>query len=256
VNVFLALIANSFLRLRRDKLFYPAIFVALILFVFASLASDWMIEDVRKALFDLGFFTFHLTGGIIAIFWGIKLISDSATDGSIEVQLALPVGRSTWFVGNFLGLALALVFIGVLLAGIWQAVIYSFGFGLMSQAELVAIGFLLVLWIILAALTTFLAVFTSQGVTLFGSLIAWIVGLASYPVSKIVTPDTPHAMKTLIDAVAYIWDLRQFNLAEFVFEQTWSLPQEMAVAKLTYGGILIVIFVSLGCFVFSRRDIA
>src|SRR5690606_34381136 len=100
---------ETFVLLRRDKIFVPALVISLLISVLANLASDWSVEDFEKILFDIGFFGFQMTGSLVAIFWGAKIISDSRQEGSLEVQLAAPISRGSWIIGKYAGLCLCLV---------------------------------------------------------------------------------------------------------------------------------------------------
>ncbi len=46
---------ETFVLLRRDKVFVPALVASLLISAFANLASDWSVEDFTKILFDIGF---------------------------------------------------------------------------------------------------------------------------------------------------------------------------------------------------------
>src|SRR5271169_3241497 len=99
---------ETFLLLRRDRIFAPALVLGLAACALALLASDWSIEDFSKILYDVGYFGFQITGGLVALVWGTKTVGDSRQEGSLEVQLAAPISRFTWLIGKYLGLATCL----------------------------------------------------------------------------------------------------------------------------------------------------
>jgi small neutral amino acid transporter SnatA (MarC family) len=79
---------ESFLMLRRDRIFFPIIIAGLSIAVFANIASNWSMEDFDKILFVVGIAGFRITGGIVSILWGVRLITDPLQDRSIELRIA------------------------------------------------------------------------------------------------------------------------------------------------------------------------
>jgi Cu-processing system permease protein len=255
MRAFAAVVGDSFLRLRRDKLFFPAIVTSVILFCFASLASDWVIEEVYKVLFDIGYTVFHVTGVLVAVFFGAKLLADTSVDGSIEVQLASPMSRATWLLGSYAGLACALLLLGAVLIASWQGIMLAFGFGFMKPELLHVFLMIMVIWLVMGAMSIMFGSFNSFGVSLFSSLALWIVGMVTAPISQLQLPEGAENTGKITKTLAFLWDLRQFNLADYAFLQTWRLPPEVALQKLGYAGSLIGLFLLLACITFSRRDI-
>ncbi|MGE0172857.1 MAG: ABC transporter permease subunit [Oligoflexales bacterium] len=255
MKAFAAVVGDSFLRLRRDKLFFPAIMTSIILFCFASLASDWVIEEVYKVLFDIGFSVFHITGVLVAAFFGSKLLADTSVDGSIEVQLASPMSRATWLLGSYVGLSCALLLLGAILIASWQGIMYAFGFGPLKPAFLHIFLMMMVIWLIIGAVSIMFGCFNSFGVSLFSSLGLWVIGMITAPISLLKVPEGAETTSKITKTLAFLWDLRQFNLADYAFLQSWRLPPEVVIQKLTYAGSLIGLFLLVACIIFSRRDI-
>lgn len=245
---------ETFILLRRDRAFVPALVISLIIAAFANLASDWSVEDFVKILFDIGFFGFHLTGSLVAIFWGAKLISDSRQEGSLEVQLAAPVGRGTWIIGKYLGLCLCLITLAAIFLVIWQGLMLLNQFGWMTSHQLIVYAYLVLSWLVQGALAILLASVMSQALAMFSTLCLWLVGMASALVANTVSPDSPAFTKGLVSTIARIWDLQQFNLVDYVQTKAW-ISQEDLMIRLAYGAILILIQVSLSVAIFSKKDV-
>jgi ABC-type transport system involved in multi-copper enzyme maturation permease subunit len=244
---------EAFLLLRRDKIFVPAVVIGVLVAAFANLASDWSIEDFGKILFDLGYFGFHTAGSLVAIFWGAKAVTDSRQEGALEVQLAAPIGRSTWITGKYLGMVLALLLYAVILLAIWQGLMLANDFGLMSRPQLAAFGFMTLSWLVAAALATLFASFCRQAVAMFATLSLWVVGLMSSLVAHALAPDTPQATKTFVNTVARLWDFQQFNLIAQASSGTMLAKTELWW-RAGYGGLLILALITVACVIFERRD--
>ena len=84
---------ESFLMLRRDRVFTPMMIVGVAIALFANTASGWTIEEYEKILFDIGIAGFRVTGAVVAMLWGVRLITDPLHDRSIELRIAAPSAR-------------------------------------------------------------------------------------------------------------------------------------------------------------------
>jgi Cu-processing system permease protein len=238
--------------LRRDRIFVPALIAIVLISAFAQIAAEWTIENFEKVLYDIGSFGLTLTGSFVALFWGAKAVSDSRHDGSLEVRLAAPVSRPSWIIGKYLGLAMSLVMIAVLMVAIWQLNLMLFGYGRLTPPRLVAFGFMLVGWLVLGALTTFLATFCGQGVALFAGASLWLAGMSTALVANTLPADTSPALAGTVRGLARGWDLQQFNLFG---DQIAAMGGDgLLVWRGAYGALLILVLITLAALIFSRRD--
>jgi len=244
---------ETFLLLRRDRIFLPVLLCTLVIAAFANIASDWSIADFTKVLFDIGFFGFQLTGALVAMLWGTKLIADARRDGTLEVQLAQPVGRVTWILGRFLGLALCLLLLGGLVLAIWQVFMLLNDFGRMSSAQLVGFAFVVLGWLVLGALATAAATLLKQSLAFFCTLALWLAGMASTLVASTLGASTPEITRKLVTGLARMWDLQQFNLVDHTLAAGWVALPELAY-RAAYGGLLVLALITFACIIFACRD--
>ena len=248
---------ETFLLLRRDKMYLPAIVIGVAFIMLANLASDWSIEDFTKILFDIGAVGFHLVGAVVALFWGTKTITDSRQSGALEVQLSLPIGRPQWLIGKFTGLCLSLLSLGVVLTICWGFFMYFNRFGIMTSKQVMVFALLMLNWIVIAAVSVFFASFCSQTVALFNATALWVAGLASRSVAETISPQTPELTAKSVKFVAQFWNLQIFNLADFVNPSTIATfpPARELAWRGLYGLSLVVLLLSVACVIFSRRDL-
>ncbi len=254
MKALIAITKETFLRLRRDKIFSPAILVGLSLLGLSGLASYWGIEEFFKILYDLGTASFQLTGSTVAIFWGTKLIADSRQEGSLEVQLASPVSRSVWLLGKFFGLSLALTVLALIFLIGWQGVFWSYGIGWLSARDLLIFALLTMSWFVMGATSILFASFTSQGVALFCSGWSFLTGLVSAPIAQALAPETPAATRKLVETLASFWNLHLFNLSS-LYTHSEPLSDLFLLTRFSYGFLLIALSVSLACLLFQNRDL-
>jgi Cu-processing system permease protein len=245
---------ESFLLMKRDKIFFPALAGSILVALFANLASDWSIAEFEKILFDIGGVGFQITGSLVAIFWGTKTIQDSRTEGSLEVQLATPLNRSSWLIGKYLGLVTALVFLMAIMLMLWQVLMLLNAFGWMTANQVAIFSLLALSWLVLGAMSIFLASFCGQSVALFGALSLWFGGMAASLVNNSLAPETSEVTKSIVGNVARIWDLQRFNLIDFATNGNILTKQEI-ISHAAYGTTLIAFFIVASTIIFTRRDL-
>jgi Cu-processing system permease protein len=250
----LAVSMETFLRLRRDKIFVPAALVGCGLLIMSGLASYWGVEEFIKILYDLGSFAWLMTGTTVAIFWGNKIIADSRQEGSLEVQLASPISRSTWLIGKFLGLTGALVLLSLIFLAGWQSIYLGYGMGWMPLRDVILFSLLSVSWLVMAAVSIFFASMASAAVALFCSIWMFVAGLITAPILQTLSPDTPASTRQAVEMLAGLWNLHLFDASQYTVGKEFLSQMEL-LSRLGYGALLIGVFMSLACFFFNRRDI-
>ncbi len=152
MNAWWQLSKESFLMLRRDRIFLPIVIAGFAIASFSNLASGWGIESFEKILFDLGLVGFRLTGSVVAILWGVRLVTDPLQDRSIELRIATPTSRPVWLLSRYTGLAVCLVMTGVIFASFWQILMLMNKFGAMNNLQAWSLGMLLFEWLTLGAI--------------------------------------------------------------------------------------------------------
>lgn len=246
--------STTLVLLRRDRIFVPVLLAAIGISFFAQIASDWGVEEFSKILNDIGFFGFQITGSVVALFWGIKMVTDSRTEGAIEVELAAPIDRKTWLIGKYLGLLACLLVLGAMILIGWQGMMLLNNFGWMSLAELTAFGFTVLGWAVLGAVALLFGCLMRQAVALFVTLALWLAGLSSALVANTLPPGSSPLTKKIMVGLARAWDLQQFNLVSSAVSGA-PLPWTELSWRLSYGILLIIFTLSLACVFFSRRDV-
>ena len=253
MRAFMAITMESFTRLRRDRIFRPILVFGFVFILFCSLVSGWSLEEFKKILFDLSSFGFELIGVAVALLWGTKIISDAKSEGSIELQLASSINRSTWLLGKYMGLVIGLALISLTLMALWQGVLWFYGFDVFIPIESYVFLLITLEWFILGAVAIFFSTLTSQPLALFSSFSLWIVGLIVAPVIKTLPAETPHAVKLLLVKIASFWDLGRLHIVDRVIDGT-ILPGRDVNLRILYALCLIGIIMSVSSLIFRTRD--
>lgn len=242
------------LMLRRDRFFFPALLGAGFVFGIAQVASGWGIFEFQKILFDIGGLGFQVIGGGMAIFWGTKRIQDARKEGVLEVQLAGVVQPSSWFVGQWLGLCLALLSLGALMLAFWQVLMLINNFGWLQADQAACLGLMILAWLVLASLAMFFSSFCSSNVALFSSLSAWVSGLSASLVLTTLPPNSQPSLVSVLDTIVLFWDLQRFHWVGVLGQAQFPNTAELW-AHTAYGLSLCLTFVFLGQWIFRSRDL-
>jgi Cu-processing system permease protein len=249
---------ETLLLLVRDRVMIPVFLASVLISIFANLASDWTVEDFTKTLFDIGYFGFSVTGSLMAIFWGTKILTDSRLEGSVEVQLSAPVSRPLWLLGKFGGLKLCLLVVTFGFAVIWQIVMLLNDFGWMTLRQVFLFIFMYLGWLVLASLAMLFATIAGQATATFSSLGLWLVGLSSATISRTLSPETPDFTKKAVQLIARLWNLQEFNLLSIALTKVPLNQVDLTnlCLRAFYGIILCLIFLVAASWSFSHRDLS
>ncbi len=255
MKAFFALYREGFKWLVRDKIFIPVIITGIAIALFANLASDWSIEDFQKILFDIGIAGFRLTGGMVAILWGARMIHDALTERSIEPRLAAPIPRVTWFMARFAALASVLILMGCIFGLCWQTIMFATGSGRMTNIQGWSLGLLVGEWLVLAAMAMMFASFSGFAIALFSATAMWIAGLIAPLLSATRDPKIAPESGIIVDFVADVWNFQRFNLIDQlgVIGQTIQLSD--LIVRLSWAGSLLFALLTIGAWRFSERDL-
>lgn len=245
---------ETFRLLRRDRIFLPAAITGALLLEFAHLASEFGIEDYSRIMFDIGSAGFHLTGAIVAILWGSKIVSDSRTEGSVEVQLASPMSRTSWIVGKYIGLAMALLFLSLIFTAMWQIVLGVNEQKVMSVRQVIIFGYLTLGWLVLASASIFFSSFCSSSVALFCSVSSWALGLTVAAIDQALPPGITFVSKQLVHSIAVAWDLQRFNLSHYGMRPEFPSHSDLTFHGL-YGILAIFVLITSSAIIFNKRDL-
>ena len=246
---------ESFLFLRRDRIFFPMLMVGLAITYFANLASSWTFEDWDKVLFDIGLAGFRLTGGMVAILWGVRMISDPMQDRSIELRIAAPSARYTWILARYIGLAACLVIMGALFIVAWQSLMILNNFGKMSNLQSWSLGLVVCEWLVLGSLGMLAATITNFSSAIFMTIAAWITGLVAPIVAATLSAETEPFHRQFIEFLANVWNFQRFNMIDRLEADQVTIQLDDLIARLSWGGSVLIGCLILAAWIFQKKDL-
>ncbi len=248
--MFFTIVGETFTILRRDRIFIPALVAGFAVLFMISVIGEFTIEDQIKVYFDMGFGILNISGAIVAMLWGTKVIADSKSDGAINLQLAAPISRAKWLLAKYTGLALSLIVFGVILAAMWfMILLIELKAPFQSAHALIICGFI-VGWLVIAAAAVFFSTIASQAVAMFGTLSLWVLGLTAESVNQVLRPESPLLSRIIAKMLIWGWNLRQFDLTSLEKAQSQSLG-----LSLIYAASMIASFMALAGLLFRKKDL-
>ena len=250
-----AVTRECFLLLRKEKAFATLLIGLAVVTVVAKLVSQWSFDNPTGIFFNITQTAFRLSGTFIAIYFGIKMLHDYRTSGSVEIMLSRPISRAAFLQGNFMALT-ALLFIYGLIAGLGWLIV-ALAFSLHVPYEFIFWGVVMSFgeWFLMAAMTTLLASVCGFGMSFFAGLSLWLVGMISGVLSLSIE-NTSHnpALHPFINGIAKLWSLDRFSLMHY--SRDLILPDlSVLMSCMGYSLIGALTFLVFSHICFARGDV-
>ena len=243
-----------FLLLKRDGVFFLFFLFSFFSLFFANLAVSSSLNFSKKLFFDVGLFCYHFLGLFVAFFWGNKILSDSFAGGSLACRLSLGICRRDFFLGAFFALCMVQLLVGFFYIVLWQGVMHFLGFSWLGKALFLFYSQTL-LWFVLAAVSFFWSSFLSFNFSLLGSLLVWFLGMTSKASFEALQgEDVNLVSRGLSFFLSSFWDLSVFNIQYFDLSDH-KLLISIGARLFLQAASIVFVFLSLGNFLFQRRDI-
>ena len=257
MSSFFAITYESFLMLRRDKIFVPMFIGVVLLFFLASFVTEWSLDDYRIIYFNITQSVLRLTGGAIAVLFGVKMLHDSYVSGSLETILSRPIHRSKFLQGSYTALLLCLLLYGVLCGICWWVMNYFF-FTHRIPTEFIFWGVFLSFleWSVIAALAYCLSSFCGFGMSLLSVIMMWLLGLMSSAMALSLEglKDSYSDFLPLVEGLSKFWSFDRFSL--LAYSRTMELPDSLYLTHAVgYAVSLVGVLLILAHLCFSGRDI-
>jgi ABC-type transport system involved in multi-copper enzyme maturation permease subunit len=250
----------------RDRILLGVLVVSVLLFFTMPLFTSFSMRDGFGVATTFSLSVISATGVLLAIFVGGTLISKDIQSRSIFSVATLPISRSSYIMGKYLGLALLLTSAVAILG-----ILNYFGLLLMAgqyppEKPVLWLNYLICLilelekiLILSAVLVFFSTIATSTFLPMFLTLSVYAVGTTTEKVKYFMeTVKEGQQLAPVVQIVAkgayYIFP----NLAPFdlKLQMIYAIPVDFSTVALSccYGIGYIMVVLVLACAVFARRD--
>jgi ABC-type transport system involved in multi-copper enzyme maturation permease subunit len=245
---------ETFLLLRRHKIFLTTTLLGLIAFSLINISSDWGNMEFYKILFYFSAFVYVILGVVVAILWGSQIIRAGDGQGSQDIPLSSPLSRGEYLVGRFSGVFATLALIAILFLATIQLNMAVNNFGWLTAKQLWTFLMLTWIWWVLAAVTVFLRTFCSATLTMSIAFMIFVIGLITQSIAASLPQDTPYFQRVLFTNLARIWNLQEFNFTSEFFTGASIDPGQLWETS-AYGMSWIIVLLSAGALVFRKADL-
>lgn len=155
-----ALAVNIWREATRDRLILMLVGSGVLMMLVSLVFGQMAVGGQARVLQDMGFWVIGMWGLVAVLYLGSGIIKHELQRKTVYLVLSRPVGRSTFLMGKYFGMALVLMTAFVLLSAAWLLVLFSMGI-LVTPTHFWALGFIFGEWMLLAAISLFFASFTS-----------------------------------------------------------------------------------------------
>lgn len=253
-----AIAINTFRETVRDRVLYAFVFFALFVTLAGILLGSLSISQNVRVLEDIGMFTISIIGGVIAIFVGTNLVYKELDKRTIYLIFTKPIARWQFIVGKFLGLALCLLAVTLMMGAFLIATAYFNGErNLLAMFE--SLGLLYLELLLVNALATFFSTFATPLMSVIFTLGLWICGHLSQSLLALGNMSTNPLVKTLFAGIYHLLpDLAKLTQIRFeILAASKAVPHfssEALILIIAYVFAYVVILLSFATAVTERRE--
>ena len=113
-----AIATNTFTEALRQPIYGVVIGIGVLLLVFAPSLAMFSLDDDNKLLKDVGLSTLLVTGLFLAVFAAATVVTEEIENKTVLTVISKTVGRGTFILGKFIGIAAAVLLAQYILAAV------------------------------------------------------------------------------------------------------------------------------------------
>lgn len=250
-----AIAINTFREAVRDRVLYAFILFAIVVTLAGLLLGSLSVSQNVRILEDIGTFTISTIGGVIAIFIGTNLVYKELDKRTIYLIFTKPIYRWQFIVGKFLGLALCILVVTLMMGAALMAVSYMNGErNMAAMLQSLSLTYLELLLVI--AMATFFSTFSTPLMSVIFTLGLWLCGHLGQSLLALSKISQDNSIKPLFEAIYYaLPDLAK--LTQIKFDLMSVTPHFAAISLVTitaYVFAYIVLLLSFATFITERRE--
>jgi Cu-processing system permease protein len=264
----IAIIASGVFRDSiRDRIAYGLVFFALLLIAASVLLAQLTAGQDVKIIKDLGLAASSTIGVLIAVFFGIGLVTKEVERRSIYALLSKPVTRIQFVVGKYVGLVLTLLVNLAVMAGAFYGVLAYLDAtatpGLRASWEVPALDPLMlkafaligVELMLVTATALFFSTFSSPFLSVALTFAVYFIGHFGEDLKNLGNTVSSPALAAAARAVYYVMpNLASLDIKSEVVHGV-SVGAQQVVLAAGSSALYIAALVAAAAIVFSRRDL-
>jgi Cu-processing system permease protein len=251
----------------RDRIAYGLVFFAVLLIAASVLLAQLTAGQDVKIIKDLGLAASSAIGVLIAVFFGIGLVTKEVERRSIYSILSKPVTRSQFVIGKYLGLVLTLlVNLAVMAAAFYSVLAYldstatpglreSWEAPALDPRMLQAFALIGVELMLVTATALFFSTFSSPFLSVALTFAVYIIGHFGEDLKHLDNIVASPALAATARGIYYVMpNLAALDIKSDVVHGVSVGAQHMWLAGAS-SGLYIAVLLVAATIVFSRRDL-
>jgi ABC-type transport system involved in multi-copper enzyme maturation permease subunit len=251
----------------RDRIGYGLVFFAVLLIAASVLLAQLTAGQDVKIIKDLGLAASSAIGVLIAVFFGIGLVTKEVERRSIYSLLSKPVTRPQFILGKYLGLVLTLlVNLAVMIAAFYAILAYldstatpglraSWDAPALDPQMLKAFALIGIELMLVTATALFFSTFSSPFLSVALTIAFYVIGHFGEDLKNLDSVVSSPAVATMARGVYYaLPNLAALDVKSDVVHGVSVSVQHMLLAAGS-SGLYIAALVVASMIVFSRRDL-
>jgi ABC-type transport system involved in multi-copper enzyme maturation permease subunit len=250
----LAIAANSFREVIRDRILYFIGFFALLMAFAWRLLPEIAVGTHEKIFLDLGLAAIGLLGVIVAVFVGTGLINQEIDKKTILVLIPKPLSRAEFILGKHLGLSgVLVVMLGVMLV-IYLLMLLGMKVSFQPLPLIVSVFYLGLELILIAAVAIAFGVFTSSILATLMTFGVYLMGHISKDLIQLgIISKNPNILAITKNIYLILPDLERLN---FRNEAVYGLlpSADVLIANALYSLVYTGLLLGISILIFSRRQ--
>lgn len=245
---------NTFREAVRDRVLYNLILFFLVITVSAVFLGDLTGGNEARTIVNIGLGAMLIFGVLIAIFFGVGLVSKEIDKKTIYALFAKPLTRTEFLVGKYIGLC-AVLFLNTLLMefGITLALVYVGDYIRLTATWGATFLIYLELCVMVAVALVFSS-FSSPALSTIFSFSVFVIGHFSSALRDVAQSIGSTSAKLFFNALYYL--LPNFSYFSLITQAAHGVPPSASFLAITtaYALLYILILMSISAIIFNRRD--
>ncbi len=250
----LAIAANSFREVIRDRILYFIGFFALLMAFAWRLLPEIAVGTHEKIFLDLGLAAIGLLGVIVAVFVGTGLINQEIDKRTILVLIPKPLSRAEFILGKHLGLSgVLVVMLGVMLV-IYLLMLLGMKVSFQPLPLIVSVFYLGLELILIAAVAIAFGVFTSSILATLMTFGVYLMGHISKDLIQLgIISKNANILAITKNIYLILPDLERLN---FRNEAVYGLlpSADVLIGNAFYSLVYTGLLLGISILIFSRRQ--
>ena len=244
-------IIKSFLR---NKTMYAFIAIGIIISLISSSIGELALNEKHKIMIDMVIGSTEIIGLITAIFFGSTLLNKAKQEKTIQLLFTHNMSKQKIYISYFLWFAAVISLLYIILATTGSLILLWYGI-VVTSTMILAMIFLWLKLIIIAAIAFFLSVITSSYISIIVTLAIYIVGHSISFVRYLIQQQNNASNSGIINILYHLTP--NFSLLSsntFIHTQAYLSGFDI-FATISISIVQIILITFLWSYIFARKEI-